>query len=141
MGSDRPAEEAFGAEVSPNLVSQLLKDLEPAVDAFRTRPLEAYPYLLVDARFDKVRAGHRVCNRAFLWAAGVNEKGSARSWSCGKILRCTQNAPTMQNGHSDVAVSVVLSGGPGAIRTPDPQIRRQILRIPAPSSYMRIYGF
>lgn len=69
------AEEAFGAEVSPSLVSQLLKDLEPAVEAFRTRPLEAYPYLLVDARFDKVREGHRVRSRAFLWAAGVNEKG------------------------------------------------------------------
>lgn len=69
------AEEAFGAEVSPSLVSQLLKDLEPAVEAFRTRPLETYPYLLVDARFDKVREGHRVRSRAFLWAAGVNEKG------------------------------------------------------------------
>jgi transposase-like protein len=69
------AEEAFGAEVSPSLVSQLLKDLEPAVEAFRTRPLETFPYLLVDARFDKVREGHRVRSRAFLWAAGVNEKG------------------------------------------------------------------
>jgi transposase-like protein len=71
----RLAEEAFGAEVSPSLVSQLVKDLEPAVDAFRTRPLETYPYLIVDARFDKVREGHRVRSRAFLWAAGVNEKG------------------------------------------------------------------
>lgn len=69
------AEEAFGAEVSPSLVSQILKDIEPAVEAFRTRPLGAFPYLLVDARFDKVREGHRVRSRAFLWAAGVNEKG------------------------------------------------------------------
>jgi len=69
------AEEAFGADVSPSLVSQLVKNLEPAVEAFRTRPLETYPYLLVDARFDKVREGHRVRSRAFLWAGGVNEKG------------------------------------------------------------------
>lgn len=69
------AEEVFGAEVSPSLVSQLMKDIEPAVEAFRTRPLGAFPYLLVDARFDKVREGLRVRSRAFLWAAGVNEKG------------------------------------------------------------------
>lgn len=31
-------EEAFGAEVSPSLVSQLLKDLEPAVEAFLPDP-------------------------------------------------------------------------------------------------------
>ena len=65
------AEEAFGAEVSPSLVSRILKDIEPAVAAFRTRPLGAFPYPLVDARFDKVREGHRVRSRAFLWAAGV----------------------------------------------------------------------
>ena len=69
------AEEAFGAEVSASLVSQLMKDLEPALEAFRTRPLGEFPYLLVDARFDKVREDHRVSGRAFLWASGVNEKG------------------------------------------------------------------
>ena len=71
----RLAEEAFGASVSPGLVSQLLKDLDPAVDAFNTRPLGKYRYLLVDARFDKVREGKRVVSRAFLWAMGVNEEG------------------------------------------------------------------
>jgi len=69
------AEEAFGAAVSASLVSQLMKDLEPALEAFRTRPLGVFRYLLVDARFDKVREGHRVSSRAFLWATGVNEKG------------------------------------------------------------------
>jgi transposase-like protein len=69
------AEEAFGANVSPSLVSQLMKELEPALEAFRTRPLGAFPYLLVDARFDKVREDHRVSSRALLWASGVNEKG------------------------------------------------------------------
>jgi len=69
------AEEAFGASVSPGLVSQLLKDLDPAVEAFNTRPLGKYRYLLVDARFDKVREGKRVVSRAFLWAMGVNDEG------------------------------------------------------------------
>ena len=71
----RLTEEAFGASVSPGLVSQLLKDLDPAVEAFNTRPLGKYRYLLVDARFDKVREGKRVVSRAFLWAMGVNDEG------------------------------------------------------------------
>ncbi|MDE3245677.1 MAG: IS256 family transposase [Acidobacteriota bacterium] len=69
------AESAFGAEVSPSLVSHLIKELEPAMAAFRDRPLGAFPYLLVDARFDRVREGHAVNSRAFLWVSGVNEEG------------------------------------------------------------------
>lgn len=69
------AESAFGAEVSPSLVSHLVKELEPALAAFRERRLGAFPYLLVDARFDKVREGHSVSSRAFLWVTGVNEEG------------------------------------------------------------------
>jgi len=71
----RLAEEAFGASVSPGLVSQLLKDLDPAVEAFNTRPLGRFRYVLVDARFDKVREGKQVRSRAFLWAMGVNDDG------------------------------------------------------------------
>lgn len=67
--------EAFGAEVSASQVSQLVKDLDPAVEAFNTRPLGAFRYLLVDARFDKVREGKRVVSRAFLWGMGVNDDG------------------------------------------------------------------
>ena len=69
------AEEAFGAGVSPSLISHLVKELEPAVAAFRERPLGTFPYLLVDARFDKVREGHQVSSRAFLWVSGVNVEG------------------------------------------------------------------
>ena len=68
------SEEAFGASVSAGLVSQLLKDLDPAVQAFNTHPLK-YRYLLVDARFDKVREGKRVVSLAFLWAMRVNHEG------------------------------------------------------------------
>lgn len=69
------AEETFGASISPGLVSQLVKDLDPAVEAFNERPLGAFRYLLLDARFDKVREGKRVRSRAFLWAMGVNDQG------------------------------------------------------------------
>lgn len=65
------AEEMLGVEVSASTVSNLSKAIEPKVKAFRERPLGSYHYLLVDARFDKVRENHRVTSRAFLWAAGV----------------------------------------------------------------------
>jgi transposase-like protein len=69
------AEEMLGVEVSASTVSNLLKAIEPKVNAFRERPLGSYRYLLVDARFDKVRDNHRVTSRAFLWAAGVTPEG------------------------------------------------------------------
>ena len=69
------AEEMLGVEVSASTVSNLLKAIEPKVNAFRERPLGSYRYLLVDARFDKVRENHRVMSRAFLWAAGVTPEG------------------------------------------------------------------
>ncbi len=68
-------EAMLGVEVSASTVSNLLKAIEPKVNAFRERPLGSYRYLLVDARFDKVRDNHRVMSRAFLWAAGVTPDG------------------------------------------------------------------
>ena len=69
------AEAMLGVEVSASTVSNLVKAIEPKVNAFRERPLGTYRYLLVDARFDKVRENHRVMSRAFLWAAGVTPDG------------------------------------------------------------------
>jgi transposase-like protein len=46
------------------------------VDAFRTRPLEGrYPYLLLEAKMEKVRAGGRVVNKALVIAHGVHGTG------------------------------------------------------------------
>jgi len=73
--ASRLAQEAFGAEISPGLVSNLVKELEPGIQAFRERKLGKFPYLIIDARFDKVRSGHSVSSRAFLWVSGVNEEG------------------------------------------------------------------
>ncbi len=69
------AEAMLGVAVSASTVSNLVKAIEPKVNAFRERPLGTYRYLLVDARFDKVRENHRVMSRAFLWAAGVTPDG------------------------------------------------------------------
>ena len=47
-----------GLEVSKSQVSALTAKLDAEVNEWRTRPLtEAYPYLIFDARYEKVRRG------------------------------------------------------------------------------------
>jgi putative transposase len=57
-------------------VSRLCGGLDEQVQAFRERPLEvAYPYLWLDAKVEKVRAGGRVEHRALVVAYGVDAAG------------------------------------------------------------------
>ena len=69
--------EALGlAGVSKDQVSRLCGGLDEQVQAFRERPLEgAYPYLWLDAKVEKVRAGGRVEHRALVVAYGVDAAG------------------------------------------------------------------
>jgi putative transposase len=63
--------------LSKSQVSRMAADLDEAVEAFRTRPLDAGPYTFVaaDALVLKVREGGRVVNVHALIATGVNADG------------------------------------------------------------------
>jgi putative transposase len=63
--------------LSRSQVSQMAKDLDAQVEAFRTRPLDAGPYtfLAADALVLKVREGGRVVGVHALVATGVNADG------------------------------------------------------------------
>jgi putative transposase len=63
--------------LSRSQVSEMARDLDAQVEAFRTRPLDAGPYTFVaaDALVLKVREGGRVVNVHALLAAGVNADG------------------------------------------------------------------
>ena len=63
--------------LSKSQVSRMAADLDAAVEAFRTRPLDAGPYTFVaaDALVLKVREGGRVVNVHALVATGVNADG------------------------------------------------------------------
>ena len=63
--------------LSRSQVSEMAKDLDAQVEAFRTRPLDAGPYTFVaaDALTMKVREGGRVRNIAVLVATAVNADG------------------------------------------------------------------
>jgi putative transposase len=63
--------------LSRSQVSEMARDLDAQVEAFRTRPLDAGPYTFVaaDALVLKVREGGRVVNVHALLATGVNADG------------------------------------------------------------------
>src|SRR5690348_8788867 len=68
--------ESLGLRISRSEVSRVCGALDEHVDAFRTRPLEGrYPYVFVDAKIEKVRAGGRVVNKVLVVAHGVHETG------------------------------------------------------------------
>ncbi|MCM3742469.1 IS256 family transposase [Oceanobacillus luteolus] len=70
-------EELCGKKVSKSFVSDITKSLDPIVNDWRNRPLNAYyfPYIYVDAMYIKVREGGRVVSKGVYIACGVNEKG------------------------------------------------------------------
>jgi putative transposase len=70
-------EELCGTSFSRSLVSELAGKLDSELDAWRSRPLEAesYPYLFVDARYEKVRVGSRVVSEGVLLVSAVRNDG------------------------------------------------------------------
>ena len=72
----RVMETLCGTSFSKSAVSDVCKDLDKAVNEFRTRPLEGdYPFLTVDATYFKVRENSRVISKALMIAYGTNAEG------------------------------------------------------------------
>jgi transposase-like protein len=69
-------EQLCGVDFSRSQVSQMSKKLDKDIQTWLNRPLEdAYPYLFVDARYNKVRRDHKVETHAVLIAKAVNRSG------------------------------------------------------------------
>ena len=70
--------QAMGIEnISASQVSEFNKELAAQVADFQGRPLaEEYPFLIIDALYQKVRVEGRVVSMAVLIACGVNPAGS-----------------------------------------------------------------
>lgn len=62
--------------ISKSEVSRICEELDGIVTEFRTRPLTGrFPYLWLDARYEKVRIGGRVVSNAVVVAYAVRETG------------------------------------------------------------------
>lgn len=64
-----------GLDVSSTQVSRAAEKLDAELEAWRNRPLAKTPYLILDARYEKVRHGGSVRDCAVLIAIGVTENG------------------------------------------------------------------
>jgi len=73
-------EELCGTSFSKSLISSLAGRLDAELAAWRSRPPEAagYPYLFVDARYEKVRVGGRVVSQGVLVVSAVREPDGFR---------------------------------------------------------------
>jgi putative transposase len=69
-----------GTSFSKSLVSSLAGRLDAELEAWRSRPLEAeaYPYLFVDARYEKERVGHRIVSQGVLIVSAVRAREGLR---------------------------------------------------------------
>ena len=69
-------EEVCGHSFSASAISAINKRLDESLAAFAQRPLtEPFPYLILDARYEKVREGGIVTSQAVLIAVGIDWDG------------------------------------------------------------------
>lgn len=69
-------EKLCGTSFSKSHISQITKGLDEEVAIWRNRPLRCeYPYLIVDARYEKVRIQKRVLSQGVLIIIGIGEDG------------------------------------------------------------------
>lgn len=71
----RITEELCGFNVSSTQVSNATKMLDEELEQWRNRPLGSFKYLILDARYEKVRHGGTVIDCAVLIATGVDLTG------------------------------------------------------------------
>jgi len=68
-------EKLCGTQVTSMQVSRATAELDAVLAAWRARPLEEVVYLVLDARYEKVRVGGQVRDVAVLIATGVDPAG------------------------------------------------------------------
>jgi len=69
-------EELCGLEISRSQVSHLSKGLDEEIALWRSRHLKkAYPYLVVDARYEHIRSGFHVTSQGILLVVGISKDG------------------------------------------------------------------
>jgi putative transposase len=98
---------AMGASgISKSEVSRLVGELDVDLAAFRERRLDGtrYPYLWLDAQYEKVRDGGRIVNAAFLVAIAANERGER------EVLGCTVAAAESEASWTAFLRSLVARG-------------------------------
>lgn len=82
----RIVEELCGMNVSSTQVSRAAAELDELLEAWRTRDLGRYRYVILDAQYEKVRQGGQVLDAAILIACGVGADGKRDVLGCSVSL-------------------------------------------------------
>ncbi len=86
-------EELCGHSFSASSISAINKGLDEVLARFANRPLEeAYPYLILDARYEKVREAGVIGSLAVLVAIGINWEGQRQVLAVELANRESQSA-------------------------------------------------
>jgi len=76
-------EELCGFNVSKSQVSELSATLDSSLQAWRERPLQTtYPYMVLDARYEKVRENNHVVSKALVVVVGITSEGQREIIGC-----------------------------------------------------------
>ena len=68
--------ELCDCQISSAQVSRVVQSLDDTLETWRKRPLGHFSYLMLDARYEKVRYDHEIRNCAVIWGIGIRDDGS-----------------------------------------------------------------
>ena len=86
-------EELCGHEFSASSISGITRRLDEQLQQFSQRPLEQeYPYVILDARYERVREEGLIVSRAVLIALGIDWEGRRQVLAVEYALRESQNS-------------------------------------------------
>jgi transposase-like protein len=130
-------EELCGHEFSASTISAINKTLDESLEQFAKRPLEEiYPYLILDARYEKVREDGVIRSQAVQIAIGINEEGRRQ------ILAVELAHRESQTSWKDVLLSLKSRGLRGVefvVSDDHPGLKRAIAEVIPEAVWQRCY--
>ena len=82
--------------ISSTQISRCTEKLDSGLEAWRNRSLGVTPYVVLDARYEKVRTGGQVVDCAVLIALGIDETGKRRVLGVSVALSVTSGCKLTQ---------------------------------------------
>ncbi len=130
-------EELCGHTVSASTVSTINQKLDEDLERFARRPLEEpYPFVVLDARYEKIREDGVIRSRAVLVAIGINWDG--RRCVLGVELANRESTSSWKEFLLDLRQRG-LSGVEFVVSDDHPGLRRAIMEILSEAAWQRCY--
>ena len=130
-------EELCGHAFSASAISAVNKTMDEGLERFAKRPLEeAYPYLVLDARYEKVRQDGVIRSQAVQIAIGINDEGRRQ------ILAVELANRESQTSWKDVLLALKSRGLRGVefvVSDDHPGLKRAIAEVIPEAVWQRCY--